>query len=303
MAVNTSQIEALLRPGLAKVTGKYKDWKRIYPEMFTTRKATMRVERTADTRRLGNAQIKAEGAPIFFDNSAGQRYVYNAEIYTVSLGYAITQEAIEDNLYKSQFMPSNLGLQKSFLQTKETLAATVFNLGNVFDPGVGGDGVALFSTSHPIDGGVVANTPSTQVELNEASLLNAQIAISSTFKDNAGLLTNIKARRLIIPPALEPVAVRLQKTALRPGTNDNDVNAIPIVAGGLTEYVVNPYFTSSLAWFVITDEEGLIHYDRIPFETNMWPDDTTTNLMVSARERYRFSHDNWRAAYGSFPTA
>jgi len=222
----------------------------------------------------------------------------------IALGYAITRKAIDDNLYKTQFMPSNLGLVESFQQTKEIYGANILNTATTYNSAVGGDGVALCSTAHPIDGGTVANTPTTQVDLNEATLLNAMIAIRANFKDQAGLKIFARGRKLIIPPQLEPVAIRLTKTELRPGTADNDVNAIMMTAGGLSEgYLVNDFLTSSYAWFLLTNIDGLAYMERIKFETDMQVDFVTDNLLVKGYERYSFGYYNWRAIYGSFPTS
>lgn len=303
MAVNLAQIQSLLKPGLMSLTGGYKDYPQIWNQIFTTRKSQMNTEQSVSMAYLGLPTFKQDGGPTTFDNNAGQRFTYNYQNLEVALAYAITRQSIEDNLYKAQFRPMQLGLQKSFRQFKEIQGANVLNTGTTYNPAIGGDGVALFSTAHPIDGGTVANTPTVQVDLNESSLLNAQIVINSTFKDNRGLLVNARGQKLLIPPNLEPVAVRLIKTELRPGTSDNDVNAVPIVAGGIKEYVVDPFFSSSYAWFVQTDIEGLYHLDRMPFETDTFPDFTTDNLLVKARERYCFGYEDWRAVWGSFPTS
>lgn len=303
MAVNLSQVQSLLKPGLMSLTGQYNQWPAVWKSIFSIRKSKMQTEQSVSMRYLGLPTVKQDGAATTFDNGAGQRWVYNYQNLEVALAYAVTRQTIEDNLYAAQFPLMQLGLQKSFLQFKEIQGANVLNLGATYNPATGGDGVALFSTAHPIDGGVVANTPTTQVDLNEASLLNAQITIRSTFKDNAGLLQNVQAKKLVIPPYLEPVAIRLIKTELRPGTSDNDVNAIPIAAGGIKEYVVNPFLSSTYGWFVLTDVEGLIHLDRASFETDTFPDFTTDNLLVKARERYCFGYEDWRAAWGSFPTS
>ena len=170
------------------------------------------------------------------------------EHYEIGLGYAITRKAIDDNLYKTQFTPTNLGLIESFGQTKEIYGANILNTATTYNASVGGDGVSLCSTSHPIDGGVVPNRPAVDVDLNEASLLNGMISIRTNFKDIAGLKMFARGRKLIIPPSLEPTAIRLTKTELRPGTANNDVNAIHTTAGGLPEgYMVNDYLTSAKA--------------------------------------------------------
>ena len=304
MAINLSQIRDLLLPGLRGVEGKYEMVSSQYDKIFTKHESKMALERTAEMRYLGLAQLKTEGGQTAFDSNAGERFVWNQEHTEIALGYAITRKAIDDNLYKTQFMPSNLGLVESFQQTKEIYGANILNTATTYNSAVGGDGVALCSTAHPIDGGTVANTPTTQVDLNEATLLNAMIAIRANFKDQAGLKIFARGRKLIIPPQLEPVAIRLTKTELRPGTADNDVNAIMMTAGGLSEgYLVNDFLTSSYAWFLLTNIDGLAYMERIKFETDMQVDFVTDNLLVKGYERYSFGYYNWRAIYGSFPTS
>ena len=304
MAVNLSQIKDLLLPGLRGVEGKYEQIPSQYDKIFTKHDSKMALERTAEMRYLGLAQLKTEGGQTSFDSGAGERFVYNQEHTEIALGYAITRKAIDDNLYKTQFTPSNLGLVESFQQTKEIYGANLLNTAQTYNSSVGGDGVALCSTAHPIDGGSVANTPTTQVDLNEATLLNAMIAIRTNFRDQANLKVFARGRKLIIPPALEPVAIRLLKTELRPGTADNDVNAIMTTAGGLPEgYLVNDFLTSSYAWFLLTNIDGLAYMERVKFETDMQVDFVTDNLLVKGYERYSFGYYNWRAIYGSFPTS
>ena len=250
------------------------------------------------------AQLKTEGGQTAFDNNAGERYIYNQEHVEIALGYAMTRKSIDDNLYKTQFNPSNLGLIESFHQTKEIYGANVLNTATTYNSSVGGDGVALVATNHPISGGTVANRPSTDVDLNEATLLNGMIAIRTNFKDQAGLKIFARGRKLIIAPQNEPVAVRLTKTELRPGTSDNDFNAIGSTAGGLSEgYMVNDFLTSAYPWFLLTNIDGLSYMERIPFETDMQVDFTTDNLLVKGYERYSFGYYNWRSIYGSFPTS
>jgi len=304
MAVNLSAIKDLLLPGLRGIEGKYEMIPSQYDKIFTKHDSKLALERTAEMRYLGLAQLKTEGAQTSFDNGAGERYVYNQEHTEIALGYAITRKAIDDNLYKTQFAPSNLGLIESFQQTKEIYGANILNTATTYNSSIGGDGVALCSTSHPIDGGTVANTPSTQVDLNEATLLNAMIAIRTNFRDQAGLKVFARGRKLIVPPQLEPVAIRLVKTELRPGTADNDVNAILTTAGGLPEgYMVNDFLTSAYAWFLLTNIDGLAYMERVKFESDMQVDFVTDNLLVKGYERYSFGYYNWRAIYGSFPTS
>ena len=301
MAVNLSAIKDLLLPGLRGVEGKYEMIPSQYDKIFTKHESRMALERTAEMRFLGYAQLKTEGGQTAFDNGAGERFVYNQEHTEIGLGYAITRKAIDDNLYKSQFAPSNLGLTQSFAQTKEIYGANVLNTATTYNSAVGGDGKALVASDHPIDGGTISNY--TTNDLNESTLLAGMIAIRTNFRDQAGLKVFARGRRLVIPPALEPVAIRLTKTELRPGTADNDVNAIMSTAGGLPEgYMVNDYLTSARAWFLLTNIDGLSYMERIKFETDMQVDFTTDNLLVKGYERYSFGYYNWRAIYGAFPT-
>ena len=304
MAVNLSAIKDLLLPGLRGVEGKYEMIPSQYDKIFTKHDSKMALERTAEMRYLGLAQLKTEGGQTAFDNGAGERFIYNQEHTEIGLGYAITRKAIDDNLYKTQFAPSNLGLMESFAQTKEIYGANVLNTATTYNASVGGDGVALCSTAHPIDGGTVANTPSIQADLNEATLLNGMISVRTNFKDQAGLKVFARARKLVVPPQLEPVAIRLTKTELRPGTADNDVNAIMMTSGGLPEsYMTNDFLTSAYAWFLLTNIDGLSYMERVKFETDMQVDFVTDNLLVKGYERYSFGYYNWRSIYGSFPTS
>jgi hypothetical protein len=303
MAVNLSAIKDLLLPGLRGIEGKYEMIPSQYDKIFTKHDSKLALERTAEMRYLGLAQLKTEGGQTSFDNNAGERYVYNQEHNEIALGYAITRKAIDDNLYKTQFHPSNLGLIESFQQTKEIYGANILNTATTYNANIGGDGVALVSTSHPIDGGTVANRPAVDVELNESTLLNAMIAIRTNFKDQAGLKVFARGRKLVVPPALEPTAIRLTKTELRPGSADNDVNAILTTAGGLPEgYMVNDFLTSASAWFLLTNIDGLSYMERVKFETDMQVDFVTDNLLVKGYERYSFGYYNWRSIFGSFPS-
>lgn len=304
MAISLAAIKNELLPGLRGVIGKYEMIPRIYDRIFETGDSQMALERTTEMRYLGLAQLKSEGASTKFDDGAGERFMWNQEHMELALGYSMTRKSIDDNLYKRQFNPSNLGLIESFAQTKEIYAANWFNTGNAVNPMIGGDGLSWFNTAHPIDGGTYANRPSTDVDLNEGTLLNAQVQISSTIKDQAGLLVFARARKLIIPPALEPVAIRLLRTELRPGTADNDVNAIPFTAGGLPDgYVVDPFLTSPYAWFLLTNIRGLLYLQRVPFETDMQVDFVTDNLLVKGYERYSFGGFNPRSSWGTYPTS
>jgi len=303
MAINLASIKNELFPGLAAVEGRYRKIETKWSRLFEKRTSKMALERRTQMAYLPLAREKNEGAMTYYDDRAGERWMYSAEMRELSLGYIITRKAVEDNQYKAEFNPSNLGLQDVFATTKEIYAANIFNLGNVYDQSIGGDNVALFATSHPIDTGTVANKPTVEVDLNESTLLTAMTTIRNNWVDERGIKIVARADLLLIPAALEPVAVRLLRTTLRPGTNDNDINAIQHVGGGLRDFMVNEFLTSNFAWFVKTDKRGLIYYDRVPFEMDMYVDFDTDNLKVKGRERYAFSYFDWRGVYGTFPTS
>lgn len=303
MAINLAQIKDLLTPGLMSLTGFYDSIPRQYDKVFTTTKSRMAQERNVEMALLATAKLKTEGAATEFDNDAGQRYVYNQEHREIGLGFAITRRAIDDNLYKSQFRPSVEALNESFAQTKEIYGASILNAATTYDASIGGDGKALCAIDHPIDGSTVANRPSIDVDLTESSLLQAMATVRA-FRNVRGLRIMARARQLIIPPALEPQAIRLLKTELRPGTADNDVNALKSAHGGLPEgYITMDYLTSSYAWFLKTNIKGLLHMSRIKYETKMSTDFVTDNLLTVGYERYSFGYKDWRSIYGAFPTS
>lgn len=261
----------------------------------------MALERVVEMRPTGLAQLKAEGGATAFDNAAGERYVWNIPMVAIGLGFAITREALDDNLYKDVFNPQSMGLAESFAQTWEILHANVLNNGATYDPTVGGDGVSLFATNHPVDTGVYANRPSPDADLNEGALEAAFITIRS-FPDQAGIKKFFRGRKLVVPPALEFVAERLTKTELRVGTANNDINAF-MSAGALPDgYQVMDFLTSNFAWFLKTTCKGMRHYNRIPYEMDLQVDPVTGNLMVLGYERQGFQAVNPRAIYGSLPS-
>jgi len=301
-AINLSQIRDLLAPGLRELTGKYDMIPRQWDKVFTTVSSKMAQERTVEMALFGTARLKLEGGATEMDNEAGQRYVYNQEHMEIGLGFAITRRAIDDNLYQSQFRPSVDALGDSFAQTKEIYGASILNLATTYDSRIGGDGKALCATDHPIDGSTVANRPTVDADLSEATLLQAMATVRG-FKNARGLKIMSRARKLVVPPALEPVAIRLLKTELRPGTSDNDTNALLVAHGGLPDgYVTMDFLTSSTAWFVLTNHKGLLHMKRIGYQTKMTTDFLTDNLLTTGYERYSFGYKDWRAIYGSFPT-
>lgn len=304
MPINLASIRNELLPGLRALTGTYDQIPREWDQMFDTGTSEMALERTAEMAYLGYAQLKTEGGNTTFDNAAGERFIWNQEHLELGLGYAITRKAIDDNLYKRQFNPANLNLMESFNQTKEFICANVFNTGNVYNTAVGGDYVSMINASHPVDGTTYSNTFTTAADLSESSLLAGQVAIRTNFVDQRGKKIYARARKLVVPPALEPVAVRLLKTQLRPGTADNDVNAIMFTGGGIKDgYLVNDYLTSTFAWFLLTNKEGLLFLTRKKFEMDMQVDFITDNLLVKGYERYSASYFNPRAVFGTFPTS
>lgn len=304
MPISLASIRSELLPGLFDVRGSYEMIPRQWDKVFKTHKSAMAVERSTQMAFVALPFLKDEGAATQFDNNAGERFTWAFVHIEVALGYAITRKAIDDNLYKAQFNPTNLKLQEAFAQFKEIQGANVLNLGNVYNQTQIGDGQPLFSPVHPWDAGTWANTSTTPKSLNEASLLANMGNVRSQFVNERGLKILARARRLIVPVALEPVAIRLTKTELRPGTADNDVNAILTTSGGLPEgHLVMDFLTSNFAWFLTTNIEGLIHMLRIPYESDMWVDNITDNLLVKAYERYSFGYNDPRAAWGEFPTS
>lgn len=302
MTINLAAIKDQLFPGLRGIEGRYQMIAPQYVKVFDQGTSKMAIERTLENRYMGLAQIKSEGGATSFDNAAGERFMYNQEHTELGLGYAITRKAIADNLYKEQFNPQNLGLVEAFNQTKEILGANILNTANVYNPAVVGDGVSLCNTAHPIDQGSYANRPLVDVDLSEQAIYNALIQVRQ-YRDQANLKIFARGKRLLVPIQLEYVASRLMKTELRPGTTDNDINAL-IATGGLPEgYEVLDFLTSSFAWFIKTSIRGLLFLQREPFETDMQVDFVTQNLLVIGYERYSFGYYNPRAIWGTFPTS
>lgn len=304
MPIALGQIKNELLPGLFDVRGSYEMIPRQWDKVFDVHQSNMAVERSTQMRFVGLPSYKSEGAAIQIDNNAGERFSWNFVNQEVGLGYAITRPAIDDNLYKQQFNPANLKLQESFAQFKEIQSANILNTATTYATSIGGDGVSLCSTAHPFDGGTWANRPTVDIDLNESSLLQSMVNIRTAFVNEAGLRIFSRGKRLVVPPGLEPIAIRLTKTELRPGTANNDVNAILMTAGGLPDgYVVLDFLTSSFAWFVTTNIKGLILMQRKPFEMDMWVDNITDNLLIKGYERYSVGYNDPRSIYGSFPTS
>lgn len=304
MAINLAAIHSELLPGLFDVRGYYEEIPKQWDKVVTVHKSNMATEFSTQMRFTTLPQLKQEGGATQFDNNAGERFKWAFTAQEIGLGYAITRPAIADNLYKQQFNPANLGLAFVFNQYKEIQVANLLNTGTTAITGIGGDGQALFSTAHPYDFGSWANTSTTPKSLNESTLLADMTNVRVGFVNEAGLRVLTRARRLVVPPQLEQVAIRLTKTDLRPGTADNDVNAILTLSGGLPEgYIVMDFLTSNFAWFLTTNVDGLILMDREPFEIDMWVDNITDNLLVKGYERYSVGYNDPRAAWGEYPTS
>lgn len=298
MAVNTAAIKSLLRPGLKTVFGDYPMYNGQWAEIFTRNKSDKATEIDVEMRTLSLAQLKTEGASISYDNGMGERYTTTYNNRTIGLGFVVTLEAMEDNLYMSQFPMNAAALRNSLAQAKEIQGAAVLNNGFSTSFPVG-DGAALFSASHPIDNGVVANTFAIQADLNEASLEQAVIG-TQKFRDIAGNRVVVKPTKLIVPAELQFTAERLLKTELRTGTANNDVNAMYSLSTVPQGYRVNQFLTDANAWFLMTNaENGFKYMERKAVQTDLTTDFDTKSIKVSAIERYSFGVSNWRAAWGS----
>jgi phage major head subunit gpT-like protein len=301
MAISRAQLLKELLPGLNALFGmEYARYGEQHKEIYETETSERSFEEETKLSGFGAAPVKNEGSAIAYDNAQeafSTRYTHE----TIALGFSITEEAIEDNLYDSLSARYTKSLARAMAYTKQTKAAAVLNNGFTNSSAYyGGDGVPLFSTSHPtVGGGVNSNTPSTQVDLNETSLEASVIQIAA-WTDERGLLIAAKPRKLIVPPALQFVATRLLETNLRVGTADNDINALMnngSIPGG---YTVNNYLTDSNAWFICTDvPNGLKHFVRTPLTTNMDGDFDTGNVRYKSRERYSFGWSDPLGMFGS----
>jgi len=299
MAISRAQLLKELLPGLNALFGlEYSRYGEEHKEIFETESSERSFEEETKLSGFSAAPVKNEGSAIAYDN--GQEAFtarYNHE--TIALGFSLTEEAIEDNLYDSLSSRYTKALARAMSYTKQTKAAAVLN--NGFDTDFpGGDAQPLFSASHPlISGGVNSNIPSTPADLNETSLEAAVIQIAG-WTDERGLLIAAKPKKLIIPTSLTFVATRLLETELRVGTADNDINALKSngsIPGG---YTVNHFLTDTDAWFLTTDvPNGLKHFVRTPMSTGMDGDFDTGNVRYKARERYSFGWSDPLGMYGS----
>lgn len=297
MAINTTAIRDLLRPGLAAVFGDYPMYPGQWSEIFEKHSSDKAVEIEVEVKLLGLAQIKAEGASTAY-GEMGQRYVTNYVNRYTSIGFIITRQAIKDNLYQSSFPLQAKALRQSMEQTKEVLGASVLNNGFSSNFPIG-DGQPLFSTQHPIENGVVANTFSIQADLNETSLQDAIVGVQR-FRDAAGLRIMTKPTKLIVPAELQWTATRLLQSQFRVDTANNDINAIYNNSAVPQGHRVNMFLTDTNSWFLLTDApNGFKHYEREALETDVYTDFDTDNLKAKAIERYSFGCSNFRAGWGS----
>ena len=299
MAISRAQLLKELLPGLNALFGlEYARYGEEHKEIYETETSERSFEEETKLSGFSAAPVKNEGSAIQYDN-AQEAWTTRYNHETIALGFSITEEAIEDNLYDSLSARYTKGLARAMAYTKQIKAAAVLNNGFSAQY-VGGDGVALFSTSHPlVNGGTNSNTPSTQADLNETSLEAAVIQIAA-WTDERGLLIAAKPKKLIIPPALQFVATRLLETSLRVGTNNNDINALKNNGSIPEGYTINHYLTDTNAWFLTTDvPNGLKHFVRTPLQNSMDGDFDTGNVRYKARERYSFGWSDPLGVFGS----
>ena len=299
MAISRAQLLKELLPGLNALFGmEYATYGEQHKEIFETEASERSFEEETKLSGFSASPVKNEGSAIAYDN-AQEAWTARYNHETIAQGFSITEEAMEDNLYDSLSNRYTKALARAMAYTKQVKAASILN--NGFSASyAGGDGVALFSTSHPlVSGGVNSNTSSTNADLNETSLEAAVIQIAA-WTDERGLLIAAKPRKLIVPPQLQFVATRLLDTNLRVGTADNDINAIKNNGSIPEGYTVNNYLTDTNAWFLCTDvPNGLKHFERVPLATSMDGDFDTGNVRYKARERYSFGFSDPLGVFGS----
>jgi hypothetical protein len=299
MAISRAQLLKELLPGLNALFGmEYATYGQEHKEIYETETSERSFEEETKLSGFSAAPVKNEGSAIAYDN-AQEAWTTRYNHETIALGFSITEEAIEDNLYDSLSARYTKALARAMAYTKQVKAAAVLN--NGFSGSYpGGDGVALFSTAHPlVSGGTNSNTPSTQVDLNETSLEAAVIQIAA-WTDERSLLIAAKPKKMIVPPALMFVADRLLETELRVGTNDNDINAIKNMGAVPEGYTVNHFLTDPNAWFLTTDvPNGMKHFVRTPLQNSMDGDFDTGNVRYKARERYSFGWSDPLGMWGS----
>ena len=298
MAITRAQLLKELLPGLNALFGlEYKKYEDEHAEIYETENSERSFEEEVKLSGFGAAPVKAEGASVSYDN-AQESFVARYNHETVAMGFSITEEAMEDNLYDSLSARYTKALARAMAYTKQVKAAALLNSG--FATFTSGDGVTLFNTAHPtVSGSTNANRPAVDADLNETSLEQGVIDIAA-FKDERGLLIAARPRKLIVPPALMFVATRLLQTELRTGTADNDINALKSNGSIPEGYRVNHYLTDSDAFYITTDvPNGMKHFVRTAMQTGMDGDFDTGNVRYKARERYSFGVSDPLGIYGS----
>ena len=299
MAISRAQLLKELLPGLNALFGlEYTRYGEEHKEIYETEKSERSFEEETKLSGFSAAPVKNEGSAIAYDN-AQEAFTARYNHETIALGFSITEEAVEDNLYDSLSARYTKALARAMAYTKQVKAASVVN--NGFSANyIGGDGVALFSTAHPLtNGGTNSNRPATGADLNETSLEAAVIQIAA-WTDERGLLIAAKPRKLIIPPALMFVATRLLETSLRVGTTDNDINALKNNGSIPEGYAVNHFLTDSNGWYLTTDvPNGLKHFERTALANSMDGDFDTGNVRYKSRERYSFGWSDPLGMFGS----
>ena len=299
MAISRAQLLKELLPGLNALFGlEYAKYGEEAAEIFETESSDRSFEEETKLSGFGAAPVKNEGAAIAYDN-AQEAYTARYNHETISMGFSVTEEAIEDNLYDSLSARYTKALARAMAYTKQVKGAAILN--NAFDSNFTyGDGVELCSTAHPlVSGGTNSNEPATGADLNETSLEAAVIQIAG-WTDERGLLIAAKPRKLVVPSDLQFVATRLLDTELRTKTADNDINALRHNGSIPEGYTVNHYLTDTNAWFLLTDvPNGLKHFVRTPMQTSMDADFDTGNSRYKARERYSFGVSDPLGIFGS----
>jgi hypothetical protein len=301
MAISRAQLVKELEPGLNALFGlEYKQYANEHAEIFDTETSDRAFEEEVMLSGFANAAVKPEGQGVTFDD-AQETFTARYTNETIALAFAITEEAIEDNLYDRLASRYTKALARSMANTKQVKAAAVLN--NAFDSNfAGGDGVELCSAVHPTLAGTFSNELATPAELNETSLEQSLIDIAA-FTDERGLKIAAQGVKLVIPSALQFTAERLMKSAGRVGTADNDINAVASMGMVPQGYVVNHYLTSAKKFFIKTDvPNGLKHFVRSPIKTSMEGDFDTGNVRYKARERYVFGFSDPRGIFGSNAT-
>ena len=299
MAISRAQLLKELLPGLNALFGlEYARYGEEHKEIYETETSERSFEEETKLSGFSAAPVKNEGSAIAYDN-AQEAWTARYTHETIALGFSLTEEAIEDNLYDSLSSRYTKGLARAMAYTKQIKAAATLN--NGFSSAVTyGDGQPLFSTAHPlVSGGTNSNRPSVNSDLNETSLENAVIQIAA-WTDERGLLIAAKPKKLVIPPTLQFTATRLLQTELRVATADNDVNALKMLGSIPEGYAINHFLTDTNAWFLTTDvPNGLKHFVRTPLQNSMDGDFDTGNVRYKARERYSFGVSDPLGIFGS----